>query len=98
VKKYVFEQCRNSITGSVIRSFDNLSDAISYADFEWGITSKETRQKIYDEPCGIFRVYEIDLTEEQILDIADGKIEVNFSDYETRQVKNYLTSEFLMKC
>lgn len=98
MKKYIFEQCRNSIAGSVVRSFDSLLDAISYADFEWGITSNEMRQKIYNEPCGIFRVYEIDLTEEQILDIADSKKKISLSDYETRQVKNYLDSEFLMNC
>lgn len=98
MKKYIFEQCRNSTCGSVIRVYDSEHDAIAHGDFEWGITPKETRNEIQDLPCGVFRIYEVDLPEEQLVKMTNGEPTLSLTDFETRQVKNYLTSEFLMKC
>ena len=90
MKKYVFEEYRDKAGTGSEKVFDTAEQALAYADKEWDNLVESDKKSYYKDPAGIFRVYEVELTEEQAEQLADDELEVPLSELWTKEIKDFL--------
>lgn len=92
MKKYVFH-CYSDEKGlGEEKIFDTAKDAVSYGRREWNHLTKGEQKKNYiDDPCGEFRVFEIEISEEDLKTYADSELDSVLSDFESGELWDALS-------
>lgn len=84
MKKYVFEEYRDKGGIGSQKIFDGKDEAVKYAAKEWdeNLTTSE-KKSYFNDCCGCFYVYEIEITPEQLEEYNEGYLEISLSELET---------------
>lgn len=90
MKKYVFEEYRDKAGTGTVELFNTEDEAVNYAHNAWNNLFESDKQTYRIDACGTFRVYEIEISEEQLSKYEDGCLEVSIDDLWTRDVYDAL--------
>lgn len=89
MKKYIFEEYRDSKgTGSEIM-FDTAVEAVEYAKKDWEHFCEHDKQTYRNDMMGTHRVYEIEITAEQVELYNDGDLDVTLNELETAAIWDF---------
>ena len=83
MKRYIFEEYRDKAGVGGEKLFSGHDEAVEYAAKEWDRMNSHDKSSYINDPCGIFRVYEVILTEEELEDCQDLYGMHSFSEYWT---------------
>lgn len=85
MKKIVFEDCNGNVAETKI--FDSEEKAVNYAVGEWAHLTEREKKRYIDQDAW-FRLYEVELTPEQLEEYeGEGSIDDKpLTEYETRTI------------
>lgn len=82
MRRYVFEEYRNSIGAGSEEVYDQKDEALKFAEEHWNHLSESDKDSYRKDRCGIFLVYEIDIPAEELSE--------PLSEYATEYIKDWL--------
>ena len=80
MKKYVYEEYADRYGTGDEKIFDKKEDAVSYAKEEWDKLTYSEKKTYKKDTCESFKVYEIELSQEQLDEYNDGELEIALSE------------------
>lgn len=90
MKKYIFEDYRDKAGIGSEKMFDTEAEAIEYAGKQWEGLNQHDKDSYLKDTAGMFRVYEIELTEEQLEQYKDDELEITMDELWCRDVADML--------
>lgn len=84
MKKYVFEEYRDKMGMGTGNVFDAESEAVQDAKDHWENMTASDQRSYLEDPAGMFRVYEIEVTPEQLEEVKSG--DVSTDDFWTADI------------
>lgn len=79
MKKYVFEEYRDKAGIGSERIFDGKEEAVDYALTEWKKLFDSDKKSYLNDANGVFHVFEIEITPEQLKDYNEGYLDTALS-------------------
>ena len=86
MKKYVFHEYRDKWGLGSEKVFDNEKEAVKYANDEWNKLFDSGKKSYLNDDCGEFRVYEIEITAEQLEQYNNGELDLPLTEFWKRNV------------
>ena len=86
MKKYVFEEYRDSFGTGSEKIFEAEKDAVKCAKDEWSKLCDSDKKTYLNDDRGEFRVYEIEITEEQFGQYNNEELELPLTEFWKRDV------------
>lgn len=83
MKKYVFEEYRDKAGIGSERVFDGKEEAVDYALTEWKKLFDSDKKSYLNDANGVFHVFEIEITPEQLKDYNEGYLDISLSELAT---------------
>lgn len=68
MKKYVFEEYRDKAGVGSEKIFDTKKEAVMFAESEWKFLTENDKASYLNDANGTFRVYEVEISQEQAED------------------------------
>lgn len=82
-KRYVFEEYRDKWGAGSEKVFENKEAAVEFAKEEWESLTKKDKDSYQQDPAGMFRVYEIEITPQELEAYEEGELDGVLDEYET---------------
>lgn len=93
MKKYVFEEYRDTFGTGNGRVFNSKEEAVSYAKDQWNGLCNSDKKTYKKDICGTFRVYEIEISDVQLAELEDGCLDTPLSELWTEDLYDALLNE-----
>lgn len=77
MKKYVFNEYRDKMGIGSKKIFDSELEAVQAAKDHWENMTESDQRSYLDDPAGMFLVFEIEATQEQLEKIESGDVLVD---------------------
>ena len=90
LKQYVFEEYRDSWGIGREMILDTEEQAIKYAKQEWEKLSEDDKNSYKNDVCGTFRVYEIEISEDQLEEYNVGTYQFSLHELWTKDIVDML--------
>lgn len=88
--KYVFEEYRDKMGTGSEKLFDSEQAAVDYAKDAWLGMVKYDRDSYKKDSAGMFNVYAVEITDEQVEQYNNGELEISFAELWTADICNFL--------
>lgn len=82
-KRYVFEEYRDKWGAGSEKVFENKNAAVEFAKEEWESLTKKDKDSYQQDPAGMFRVYEIEITPQELEAYEEGELDGVLDEYKT---------------
>lgn len=86
MKKYVFEEYRDSAGIGTTTVYDTEQGAKKTAEKEWNRLCEADKKSYINDPAGLFEAYEIEITTEQLEAFDLGEADFSLTDLWTRDL------------
>ncbi len=86
MKKYVFEEYRDSAGIGTTTVYDTEQEAKKTAKKEWDRLCEADKKSYINDPAGLFEAYEIEITTEQLEAFDLGEADFSLADLWTRDL------------
>lgn len=87
--RYVIEEYRDKMGTGTERVFEKAvtkETAIEAAKAEWNTLDDRDKKSYQQDPAGMFRVFEIEITPKQMEQYEDGELDETLEELETREI------------
>lgn len=90
MKKYVFEEYRDAVGVGSEKIFNTKEIALGFAIEEWKHLFERDKASYRKDEFSCFRVFEIEITPEQLAAYENDCLDIALSELETEEVYNAL--------
>lgn len=95
MKKYVFDECIGDVGSEKV--FDTESEAVEFAKRIWdGLSDSKKERYLKNDmfiPFNVFRVYEIEISDEQLKEYEAGELGLVIGVFWTRDILDMIKPE-----
>lgn len=90
MKKYVFEEYRDVVGVGSEKIFNTKENALEFAKDEWDHLFESDKASYRKDKFSYFRVFEIEITPEQLAAYENDCLDIALSELETEEAYNAL--------